>query len=404
MRTYSYRAVTESGQVRSGRTEALNLPDLEARLTQMRLELIEARVRTATSWLAARGRGATTKDLITFCMHLSQVTRAGISLVDGLKDLVDQVEHPRFRVILAAVVEAVQSGTGFADALGAYPRVFDRTFVALVRAGEHSGNIPQIFQKLADSLKWQDELRASFKKLLIYPIFGLSVITGVFLFLMIYLVPQLSTFIRSMSGGQLPVQTKVLLAISDFLVHHWWVLLVVPAVLGTAVFLVLRYASEALRTKLDDLKLRLPMIGLTLKKIALARFAATLGMMYASSIPILAALDLAAGAAGNRALTKAVIECKGKIADGLTIAESFEHARLFPKLVLRMLRIGELTGELDKSLSNVGYFYDREISEAIEGLKAIVEPTLTIFMGAILGWLILSMLGPLYDTISKLKL
>ncbi|HXA35467.1 MAG TPA: type II secretion system F family protein, partial [Steroidobacteraceae bacterium] len=217
----------------------------------MRLELIEARVRTATSWLAARGRGATTKDLITFCMHLSQVTRAGISLVDGLKDLVDQVEHPRFRVILAAVVEAVQSGTGFADALGAYPRVFDRTFVALVRAGEHSGNIPQIFQKLADSLKWQDELRASFKKLLIYPIFGLSVITGVFLFLMIYLVPQLSTFIRSMSGGQLPVQTKVLLAISDFLVHHWWVLLVVPAVLGTAVFLVLRYASEALRTKLD---------------------------------------------------------------------------------------------------------------------------------------------------------
>src|SRR6202043_2061356 len=113
--------VTESGQIRSGRTEALNLPDLEARLTQMRLELIEARVRTATSWLAARGRGATTKDLITFCMHLSQVTRAGISLVDGLKDLVDQVEHPRFRVILAAVVEAVQSGTGFADALAAYP-------------------------------------------------------------------------------------------------------------------------------------------------------------------------------------------------------------------------------------------------------------------------------------------
>jgi type IV pilus assembly protein PilC len=404
MPIYRYRAVTESGQVRSGRTDALNLPDLEARLTQIRLELIEARVATATSWFAARGRAAQPKDLITFCMHLSQVTGAGISLLDGLKDLVDQAEHPRFRIILGAVVEAIQSGTGFADALAAHPKAFDRTFIALVRAGEHSGNIPQTFQKLAEALKWQDELRASFKKLLIYPAFGLTIILSVFLFLMIYLVPQLAVFIRSMSHGNLPVQTAVLLAISGFLVHHWWVLLALPAAAGLGAFLVLRYASEALRTELDALKLRLPMIGLTLKKIALARFAATLGMMYASSIPILSALDLAAGAAGNRALTKAVMECKAKIADGLTIAESFEQAQLFPKLVIRMLRIGEMTGELDRSLANVGYFYDREISEAIESLKAVVEPALTVFMGAILGWLILSMLGPLYDTISKLKL
>jgi type IV pilus assembly protein PilC len=404
MHIYRYRAVTESGQVRTGRIEALNLPDLEARLTQIQLELIEAQAKSTTSWFASRGRSATPKDLITFCLHLSQVTRAGISLLDGLQDLVDQVEHPRFRVILGAVLEAIQSGTGFADALAAYPKVFDRTFVALVRAGEHSGNIPDTLQKLAEALKWQDELRASFRKLLIYPAFGMTIIVGVFLFLMIYLVPQLSSFIRSMSGGHLPLQTAVLLAISGFLVHRWWVLLALPAAAAAGVFLVMRFASEALRTELDAIKLRLPMIGLTLKKIALARFAATLGMLYASSIPILGALDLAARAAGNRALTKAVLECKVKIADGLTIAESFEHAELFPKLVIRMLRIGEMTGELDRSLANVGYFYDREISEAIESLKAIVEPVLTVFMGAILGWLILSMLGPLYDTISKLKL
>ena len=366
--------------------------------------MIEARTATAASWLATRGRAAQPKDLITFCLHLSQVTRAGISLLDGLRDLVDQAEHPRFRVVLGNVVEAIQSGTGFADALAAHPKAFDRTFVALIRAGEHSGNIPQTFQRLAESLKWQDEIRASFKKLLIYPAFGLTIIVIVFLFLMIYLVPQLAVFIRSMSGGHLPLQTAVLLAISGFLVHHWWVLLALPAGIGAAIILVLRYASDDLRTELDGLKLRLPLIGLTLKKIALARFAGTLGMMYASSIPILSALDLAAAAAGNRALTKAVMECKEKIADGLTIAESFENAKLFPKLVIRMLRIGEMTGELDRSLANVGYFYDREITEAIEGLKAIIEPVLTVFMGSILGWLILSMLGPLYDTISKLKL
>lgn len=404
MAIYRYRAVTESGQIRTGRTEALNLPDLEARLMQIRLELIEGHASTTASWFATWGRGAKPKDLITFCLHLAQVTRAGISLLDGLRDLVDEVEHPRFRVILGAIVEAIQSGTRLADALAAYPKVFDRTFVALVRAGEHSGNIPETFQKLAESLKWQDELRASFRKLLIYPAFGLTIIVGVFLFLMIYLVPQLSSFIRSMSGGHLPIQTQVLLGISAFLVHDWWVLPALPAGVAVAFFLVLRYASEALRTDLDGLKLRLPLVGSTLQKIALARFSSTLGTLYASSVPVLAALDLAAGAAGNRALTKAIIECKGKIADGLTIAESFERAALFPKLVIRMLRIGELTGELDRSLANVRYFYDREISEAIENLQAVVEPTLTIFMGSILGWLILSMLGPLYDTISKLKL
>ncbi len=404
MPMYRYRAVNETGQVRAGRTEAINLAELESRLTQLRLEMIEAHPRT-TAPLFASWRGAVKpKDLITFCMHLAQVTRAGISLLDGLKDLVDEVENQRFRGIIASVLEAIQSGSQFADALAAFPKTFDSAFVALVRAGEQSGNIPETFRKLADSIKWRDELRSSFKKLLIYPAFGLTIITLVFLFLMIYLVPQLSGFIRSMSGGELPLQTQILLGISSFLVNHWWVVLAVPTVTGITIGLVLSFASEALRTQIDGLKLRIPLIGITLKKIALARFSSTLGMLYASSVPVLAALDLSAGAAGNRVLTKAVMECKARIAEGLTIAESFEQAELFPKLVIRMLRIGEQTGELDKSLANVSYFYDREIAESIESLKAIVEPVLTVFMGAILGWLILSMLGPLYDTISKLKI
>jgi type IV pilus assembly protein PilC len=400
---YRYRAVTNLGEVRSGQTEALNLPDLESRLILAQLELIEAHVKQA-SISVGWGGGPKAKDLITFCLHLAQVTRAGISLLDGLVDLVDEVENARFRVILGAVVSAIQSGTGLADALAAYPKVFDGTFIALVRAGEHSGNISETFQKLADSLKWRDELRSSFKKLLIYPAFGLTVITGVFLFLMIYLVPQLSGFIRSMSGGNLPLQTQILLGISNFLVNHWWVLLAVPAAIGISFALVMRYASEALRTDLDRLKLRLPLIGATLQKIALARFASTLGMLYASSIPVLAALELSAGAAGNRAISQAVIRAQVKIAEGMTIAESFGSAELFPKLVIRMLRIGESTGELDGALANVSYFYDREIADSIKSVQALVEPVLTVFMGAILGWLILSMLGPLYDTISKLKI
>jgi type IV pilus assembly protein PilC len=403
MTIYRYRAVTDLGVVRSGQTDALNLPDLEARLTQSQLELIEAHIRPV-SMSIGWGGGPTSKDLITFCLHLAQVTRAGISLLDGLVDLVDDAEQPRFRVTLGALVSAIQSGTGLADALAAYPKIFDQTFIALVRAGEQSGNISETFQKLADSLKWRDELRSSFKKLLIYPAFGMTVIVGVFLFLMIYLVPQLSGFIRTMSGGQLPLQTAILLGISSFLVSHWWILVALPAVTGTAIVLAMRFASEALRTKFDGLKLRLPLIGATLQKISLARFSSTLGMLYASSIPVLAALELSAGAAGNRTISRAVIESQAKIADGMTIADSFESAGLFPKLVIRMLRIGESTGELDKSLANVSYFYDREIADSIKNVQALIEPVLTVFMGSILGWLILSMLGPLYDTISKLKI
>jgi type IV pilus assembly protein PilC len=403
MTIYRYRAVTDLGVVRTGQTDALNLPDLEARLTQSQLELIEAHIRPA-SMSIGWGGGPTSKDLITLCLHLAQVTRAGISLLDGLVDLVDDAEHPRFRVTLGALVSAIQSGTGLADALAAYPKIFDQTFIALVRAGEHSGNISETFQKLADSLKWRDELRSSFKKLLIYPAFGMTVIVGVFLFLMIYLVPQLSGFIRTMSGGQLPLQTAILLGISSFLVSHWWILVALPAVAGTALVLAMRFASEALRTKFDGLKLRLPLIGTTLQKISLARFSSTLGMLYASSIPVLAALELSAGAAGNRTISRAVIESQAKIAEGMTIADSFESAGLFPRLVIRMLRIGESTGELDKSLANVSYFYDREIADSIKNVQALIEPVLTVFMGSILGWLILSMLGPLYDTISKLKI
>jgi type IV pilus assembly protein PilC len=403
MTIYRYRAVTDLGVVRTGQTDALNLPDLEARLTQSQLELIEAHIRPV-SMSIGWGGGPTSKDLITFCLHLAQVTRAGISLLDGLVDLVDDAEHPRFRVTLGALVSAIQSGTGLADALAAYPKIFDQTFIALVRAGEHSGNISETFQKLADSLKWRDELRSSFKKLLIYPAFGMTVIVGVFLFLMIYLVPQLSGFIRTMSGGQLPLQTAILLGISSFLVSHWWILVALPAVTGSALVLAMRFASEALRTKFDGLKLRLPLIGATLQKISLARFSSTLGMLYASSIPVLAALELSAGAAGNRTISRAVIESQAKIAEGMTIADSFESAGLFPRLVIRMLRIGESTGELDKSLANVSYFYDREIVDSIKNVQALIEPVLTVFMGSILGWLILSMLGPLYDTISKLKI
>jgi type IV pilus assembly protein PilC len=401
MATFRYRAVTSLGRIRTGRMDAANIADLETRLKRLTLDLIDgAAVRARTGW-RSRSRRIPAKDLITFCIHMAQVTRAGISVLDGLGDLVAQAEHPGFRAVLANVTEAIRTGTSVADALSAHPATFDKTFIALVRAGELSGTLPSVFEKLATQLKWRDELRANTRRLMTYPTFGLTIILGVFFFLMVYLVPQLAGFIRSMSGGHLPVQTALLLAMSGFITHQWYWILAAVALLAMSVILTVKFASEALKLRIDGIKLKVPLLGPILRKIVLVRFASTLALLYAANIPVLQAMDLSAGVLNNRLLIRAVTECRAQIAEGRGITESFESTGLFPSLILRMLRIGEKTGELDKSLANVGYFYDREIAESMNRVQALIEPILTVFMGSILGWLILAMLGPLYDTISK---
>jgi type IV pilus assembly protein PilC len=285
--------------------------------------------------------------------------------------------------------------------MSAHPDVFSQVFGNLIRAGETSGRLPDVLASLTESLKWEDELASHTKKLLMYPAFVASIVLSATFFLMIYMVPQLKLFVKNM-GQVLPPHTKLLFFISDLLVGYWYVFLLLPVVALVAGQAIL-HRNPLARFRLDGIKLRLPLVGPILKKIILSRFANTFAMLYASGIPVLESIRTTQNIVGNRVVRKALERVEQSIREGQNVAGAFKDVGMFPPLVVRMLRIGESTGGLDKALLNVSYFYNRDVKESVGKAQALIEPLLTLFMGALLGWIMLSVIGPIYDVISKIK-
>jgi len=400
MTLFLYKAVDAEGKVVRGQLDAANDSDLDQRLERLGLELIDVREQSAEAFTLIK-RKVKRQDLITFCFHLEQLTRAGVPLLEGLTDLRDSLDHPQFRQIIANILDEVEGGKMLSEALAMHPAVFDSLFVNLVKAGEQSGRLPEIFGRLTESLKWQDEMIAQAKKAVMYPAFVGVVVTGVLFFMMIYLVPQLVSFMKNM-GQELPLHTRVLIAVSNFFVHYWYGVLIMPFVTFAAVK-VYAQRSPSFRYRLDGLKLRLWLVGPILKKITLARFASFLGLLYNSGISMLQALKICEGIANNAVIASGIEQAGRQIGEGQGITASFQNTGLFPPLVIRMFKVGETTGALDTSLANVSYFYDRDVKESIGRLQTLIEPALTVILGLLMGWIMLSVLGPIYDTISKLK-
>jgi type IV pilus assembly protein PilC len=258
-----------------------------------------------------------------------------------------------------------------------------------------------VLKSNTENLKWEDELAAQTKKLVMYPAFVGTVVIGVTIFLMVYLVPQMVSLIKNM-GQTLPLHTRLLIFVSDVFVHYWWAILLAPVV----VFFGVKFAAQtnpALRYRLDALKLQLPLVGPILRKIILSRFASIFALMYSSGITILDAIRNAEDTAGNAVIREGLETAGQQIAEGKTVTVAFQEVGLFPPLVVRMLRVGESTGALDTALLNVSYFYNREVREEIGRIQVLIEPALTVVMGVLLGWVMLSVLGPIYDTITKIK-
>jgi type IV pilus assembly protein PilC len=326
---------------------------------------------------------------------------AGVPLLQGLADLRDSIDHPRFKEIVADLIENIEGGLQMSQAMMLHPDVFDQTFTSLIAAGEQSGKLSEIFRSLTGTLKWQDELASQTKKIIMYPAFVGTIVLGVTIFLMIFLVPQLTGFIRNM-GQELPFHTKALIFVSNIFIHYWYLIIAFPplAWMGTAILL--KNSPEA-RYKADGYKLRIWMIGPILHKIILARFATFFALMYASGITILDCIKLSEKIASNLVIEDALQRAGKLISEGQGISAGFQNTGMFPPLVLRMLKVGESTGELDKALRNVSYFYDRDVKESIEKVQAMIEPVMTVVLGLLLGWIMLSVLGPIYDTISKMK-
>ena len=399
MALYDYKAMNPAGRTVLGRLDAINLIDLEMRLKRMDLDFINGNP-VRQSGLMKRAR-ISRAELINFCFHLEQLARAGVSLVESLTDLRDSLENPRFRETIASMIESIEGGKTLSQALAEHPQTFDGVMVSLVRAGEETGALPEVLNNLLESLKWQDELAAHTKKLVMYPAFLGTVVVAITMFMMIYLVPKMAGFIRNM-GQELPLQTKILIGTSEFFVGYWYVVLGLPVVL-VAASTALVATNETARYRFDDLKLRLPYIGDILRKIILSRFASVFAMMYSSGITILDSIKATEDVVGNLVIKEGLQKVGGLIGEGQNVTAAFQTAGMFPPLVLRMLRVGENTGELDTALANVSYFYNRDVRESIEKVQAMIEPVMTVTIGVILGWIMMAVLGPIYDIITKMK-
>jgi type IV pilus assembly protein PilC len=399
MPSFRYKAMDSSGALTRGKLEAINDIDLELRLRRMGLDLIT--FREARGGAQMRGGGVERQDLINFCFDMEQINRAGIPLIDGLRDLRDGMERPRFKQVMSAVVEDIEAGKMMSQALAHFPKVFDPVFVSLVRAGEQTGRLTEVFESLSKSLRWQDELASETKKLLIYPVMLFLLVIAVSLFLLMYLVPQLVGVLKTMRV-ELPIQTRVLIATSDFAMHYWWVLLGLPVLAAVAIGVALKTNPRA-RYALDLAKLRIPIIGPLLQKIILARFANFFGLMYQSGISILDAIRTSEGIVGNIVVAEGLQRAWQQINAGDAMSESFNKLGLFPPLVIRMLRVGETTGALDTALFNINYFYGRDVREGVDKALKVMGPALNVLLGGLMALILFSILTPIYEMIGKLK-
>jgi type IV pilus assembly protein PilC len=396
---YTYKAVSPEGRMIFGRIDAINLVDLEMRLRRMELDLVSGEPASHRNLLSTSG--VPRREIIHFCFHLQQLVRAGVPILEGLSDLRDSLEHPRFREVVASLIESIEGGQTLSQAMQSHGRVFSNVFVSLIRAGEATGRLPEVLHSLNESLKWDDELASQTKKMIAYPAFVGSIVLAATFFLMVYMVPQLKLFVRNM-GQSLPLQTQILFFISDLMVAYWYLLLLLPVIAALGLRLLLN-SNPIVRFRLDGIKLRLPVIGTILRKIVLARFANTFALLYASGIPILESIRTTQDIVGNLVIRHRLERVEERIREGQNVTTAFHSTGFFPPLVIRMLRVGENTGALDEALLNVSYFYTRDARESVEKMQQLIEPLLTVVMGGLLGWIMLSVLGPVYDVISKIK-
>ncbi len=398
MPSFRYRAIDANGAIIEGNLDASSEHALEAQLRQSGAELLRCAERGASMF--RRKTRVSRKELIGFCFHMEQMTRAGLPILEALSDLRDSVGNHTFQEVIGNLISAVEVGKTMSQAMAEFPDVFDDVFVNLIAVGEESGELPDVMLKLTESLKWQDELMAKAKTVIMYPAFVGVVVVGVMLFMMLYVVPQMVDFIREM-GQELPIHTVALIGFSNFLVNHWWWAVPMPAVVFFAIKLHAS-RSDSFRFRVDGWKLKVWYVGPIMSKVVLSRFASYFALCYGAGLDVLASLRISEDIVGNAVVRKGVQDISAAIADGKSLSASIESTNMFPPLVVRMVRMGESTGLLDNALANVSYFYDREVTESIDRLKAMIEPAMTVVLGGIMGWIMLSVLGPIYETISNI--
>jgi len=400
MALFNYKVRSPQGNVLTGTMEAREQRMVVDRLRHQRfivLEIGEIKKSASRDFLDSINflkKRVKQKDLVLFSRQLSTLIGAGVPIVQGLTILVEQIENPAFKKVITSVREDIESGTSITEALSRHPTVFSELYVNMVKSGELGGILDVILERLSAYQESAAALRGKIRSAMIYPAVIALVAGGVTTFLMIVVVPAFVKIFEQV-GAQLPLPTQILLAVSNFLKHY-----IIFLIIGLIAFVVgLRqyYKTEAGSMYIDRLLLRLPLFGVLLRKVAVAKFTRTFGTLVKSGVPILQALETVAKTSGNRVIEKAVLAAKEAIREGERISEPLKASGAFPPMVTQMILVGEETGNLDAMLSKIAEFYEQEVDAAISGLTSLIEPVVVVFMGIIIGAIAVSMYMPMFQ-------
>ena len=395
MPVYVWAGVDGSGRETKGEIEARDEQTARLLLSRkkIRIKKLKTKPKDLFENLSFLQPKVKTKDIVIFTRQLSTMIDAGLPLVRGLEILASQQENPTLKKMLTQIKTDVESGSTFAEALKKYPKHFDRLYCNMVAAGEIGGILDEVLRRLSDYMEKAQALKAKVKSAMTYPIIVLAISTLVLSIILLFVIPTFAKMFADF-GSALPLPTQIVINLSNFVKSYFLVMVALGIVF---VFLFKKYYStQKGRFTVDRLLLKAPVFGPLIRKVAVAKFARTLGTLINSGVPIIEALNVAAGTAGNKVIEETIKNVKASISEGRSIAQPLMNSKIFPSMVVQMISVGETTGALDAMLNKIADFYDEEVDAAVDALTSMIEPFMIVFLGGTIGGIIIAMYLPIF--------
>ncbi len=400
---FQWSGRTSKGTIESGEISADSKDDVASQLRKRNIvpTAISPKAKKSSFFSLSIGGRVKDKDIVVFTRQFATMIDAGLPLVQALDILSTQVENKTLASTLTVIKNDVEGGSTYADALRKHPRVFNELYVNMVAAGESGGILDTILNRLATYIEKAMKLKKKVKGAMIYPIVVSTIAVLVIAIIMVFVVPTFSKMFATL-GGELPLPTKFIMRLSNFLAG-WGGFTLLMVFIGFMIFYTQIRRTEKGKAVTDRISLRLPIFGILIRKVAVAKFTRTLGTLISSGVPILDGLSITAKTAGNKIIEYAVMDVRSAVSEGKTLAEPLTKSKVFPPMVNHMIAVGESTGALDAMLSKIADFYDDEVDNAVANLTAMMEPMLMVFLGGAVGFIVVAMYLPIFKLITLIK-
>ncbi len=393
MNRYKYKAINSDGKNVKGQLSADNPIELETLLKESNLFLVSYSKERSNLFKLKLSN----KELVVMFSHLSQLDKAGVSIIDSIIDIKNSSESNNIKNLMQEIYESLRTGSMFSESLTKHPKIFSPVFVGLIATGEKTGNLHDAFSSIVEDLKWSLAMRRKTIKATVYPLFSLFIMCVVLGVMTTVVVPKVTDFLSSQDIN-MPASTKALMAFSKFVQNHWiGILVTIPSLV--IFYFALGLTSFAI--KIDKFKLRIPVLGSIINKIESSKFCHFFSITFKSGLGVLECLEACKQIISNRAIKSSIEIAKQKVNDGESLSKAIASTGYFPSLVVRMFDIGESTGNMDEALKNVRFFYDQEINDSIDRMVGMIQPTLTLIMGGMMAWITIAVFGPIYSSFNK---